>query len=329
MNKAELDALFDAFNHTKVLVIGDVMVDSYYHGKVERISPEAPVPVVNIERKEHRLGGSANVALNIKALGAQPVLCGLTGNDSEGELLKTLLQDNGIDSEGMVVAEGRKTTVKTRIIGNRHQVLRIDHEDTEDISGITENQLLDLIRHQLSSCDVVILEDYNKGVLTTRVIQETLKLCEAAGKPVVVDPKLLHFFDYQGVALFKPNRKEVKEGLKTDLDLQNLQDVKQAIAELCERLNCTNVMITLSEQGVMIGNQSATLHIPAHERKIADVSGAGDTVISTAALCIARNTSVEVLARLSNLSGGLVCEKPGVVPVDKNLLKREYESHYL
>lgn len=328
MNKTEIKDLFDSFCRTRVLVIGDIMLDSYYHGKVERISPEAPVPVVTVHHKEHRLGGAANVALNLKALEADVVLCGITGEDSESEIMRNLLAQNQLSHHGIISVPDRKTTVKTRIIGNKHQVLRIDHEDVDDIKTETENLLLDFVASQIHSCDVVVMEDYNKGMLTQKVIRKTLEISKNANKPVVVDPKLNHFFDYQGVALFKPNRKEVIEGLKTDLDLQKLDNVKWAIHELCTRLNCGQVMITLSEHGVMVGNKNESLHIPAHERKIADVSGAGDTVISVAALCIAQATSAEVMANLANLSGGLVCEKPGVVPIDRKQLQTEFEAIY-
>lgn len=329
MNSAEIRGLFDAFSHTRVMVIGDIMIDSYFHGKVERISPEAPVPVVTIERKEHRLGGAANVALNLKAMEADVILCGITGEDAERDLMLKLLNEKKIGIAGIMCENGRKTTVKTRIIGNKHQVLRIDLEDTDEIQPNTAQKILSFVQAEIDTCDVVIIEDYNKGMLTGEVIQKILEIAKKSAKPVVVDPKLDHFFDYQGVALFKPNRKEVKEGLKTDLDLHQPENVKTAIQELSEKLHCDYVMITLSEQGMMVGNQTESIHLPAHERKIADVSGAGDTVISIAALCVAQKTSAEVMARLANLSGGLVCEKPGVVPVDKSLLLQEYEAHYL
>ena len=315
--------IFDSFNKIKALVIGDVMIDAYYYGSVDRISPEAPVPIVSIERKEHRLGGAANVALNLLSLGAKPILFGTIGNDIESELFLDLMQQSDLPTNGIIKEENRPTTVKTRIIGNKHQVLRVDSETTKNILAVTQDRLLQAIISELKTSQVVIFEDYNKGVLSELLITKIIAEAKAQNIPIVVDPKLENFFAFKEVDLFKPNKKEVKEGLKTDADLNNPEEVKKAIFQLITTLNCKNVMITLSEQGVMIGNDKIATQIAAHHRKIVDVSGAGDTVISVAALCVALNLDANLTAELSNMAGGLVCEKLGVVPIDKATLYNE------
>ncbi len=323
MNKAVEDIL-NKFSQCRALVIGDIMLDTYIHGKVDRISPEAPVPVVHAEKTEFRLGGAANVALNIRALGAQVTLCGLIGNDKPGETMLKLLNDEQIQTHLVLADPNRRTTEKTRIIGNRHQVLRIDYEDTFELNQDQESILIEKIASELGKYDVIIFEDYNKGLLSSHLIQSVISISKSQDIPVVVDPKLNHFFDYQGVTLFKPNRKEVIEGLKLHDNLKSLPQIENALHAIVEKLNCAWVMITLSEQGVVIGNKSSFFHFPAHERTIADVSGAGDTVIGVAALCLASGMNITEMAKLSNLAGGLVCEFPGVVPIDKIQLFREY-----
>lgn len=306
-----------------VLVLGDLMIDAYYYGKVDRISPEAPVPVVSVSKKEYRLGGAANVGMNVIALGAKATLCGVTGNDAEGKLLKELAQKDGLLTSGIFTENSRPTTVKTRIIGNNHHVLRVDSEVTSGIRHETYAGIIDFVNQTINNYHVIVLEDYNKGVLRPEVISAVIGIAEDNNVPVCVDPKLDNFLNYTGVTLFKPNRKEVKEGLKMDEDLSDPENVAKAIRTLSQKLNCKHVLITLSENGVMIGNNLSTIHVAAHPRKIIDVSGAGDTVISVAALCLAAGADAPTIAAVSNLAGGLVCEKLGVVPIDKSLLKRE------
>jgi rfaE bifunctional protein kinase chain/domain len=321
--------IFDSFNKIKALVVGDVMIDAYYYGSVDRISPEAPVPIVAIDRKEHRLGGAANVALNLLSLGATPILFGTIGNDIEADLFLTLMEQSKLQTLGIVKENNRPTTVKTRIIGNKHQVLRVDSETTKNIELATQQKLKQALIQELKSAQVLIFEDYNKGVLSEGLISEIIAEAKANNVPIVVDPKLENFFAFKEVDLFKPNKKEVKEGLKTDLNLNNADEVKLAMTQLISRLNCKNVMITLSEQGVLIGNKEEAVQIAAHQRKIVDVSGAGDTVISVAALCVALKLNNTFTAELSNMAGGLVCEKLGVVPIDKALLFNEATSYFI
>lgn len=315
--------LFDSFRQLRVLVIGDVMLDSYFYGKVERISPEAPVPVVHVEKKESRLGGAGNVALNLKSMGAEPLLFGVTGDDRDGDLLRSLLEAEDLRDDGIMVEIGRITTVKTRIIGNNHHVLRVDSEQTNPLSFEIRSALLESIKAHLDDADAIIFEDYNKGVIDGFLIKEIVHLAHERGIPVVVDPKKENFHAYKGVTLYKPNRKEVAEGMKTESDLSKKESVLMAARQLIQSLECEQVMITLSEDGVLICSKDEHHFIPAHPRKIVDVSGAGDTVVAVAALCVAMKAPIKVTAELSNLAGGLVCENLGVVPIDADVLLGE------
>lgn len=320
-------SVIEKFKDKRVLIVGDVMIDAYIIGKVDRISPEAPVPVVSIEKYDKRLGGAANVALNILALRAIPVLCTVVGNDDEGLAFNQLLKEHGMLHDAVVKSNDRKTTVKTRIIGNKHQLLRLDQEHTNDLNSAENSALLDRYKAQINECDVVILEDYNKGVLNEQNIPELIRIAREAGKPVAVDPKKKNFLSYGSVTLFKPNLKEIKEGLNTDLNLKDRKNLLHSVQELHEKLRNEYTMVTLSEDGVMITDHSDYEFIPAHIRNISDVSGAGDTVISVAALCLASGVGMKETAELSNLAGGLVCEESGVVPINIERLKEE--SAYL
>jgi D-glycero-beta-D-manno-heptose-7-phosphate kinase len=326
VTEEEIEQLFNKFNSYRVLVIGDVMVDSYLIGKVDRISPEAPVAVVALQKRENMLGGAANVALNINALGAEAILCSVIGNDNQGDELLNLMKKSGLKVDGIIRSSDRITTTKSRIIGNRMQMLRLDEEMDTDLNEIESAALIDCIKNLLTNekPDVVILQDYNKGVLSQKVIEQVTELAAQLGIPVAVDPKKKNFTAYKNVSLFKPNLKEINEGLKTDADPQSIESLQKAAENLHNNQGILTVMITLSEHGVFISSRSPAGHfskiIPAVKRSIADVSGAGDTVISIAALCLAAKTEPFLLASLSNLAGGLVCEQSGVVPVDKTQL---------
>ena len=317
-----ISRLFDQFEDTKVLVLGDVMIDAYFYGSVSRISPEAPVPIVNLTKKEQRLGGAANVALNLKSLGAVPIICSIKGNDADGQRLKELCRENGLVIEGLINDYKRETTVKTRIIGNSHQLLRIDEEDTADIDESVEDLVYEAVNSFIDQVDVLIFQDYNKGLLTAELIQRVIALCTSKKVPMVVDPKFNNFYEYKGVTLFKPNKKEIQQA-ENITDKLNLRDIKVLASTVRQKLNANKIMTTLSEDGVIIINETETIHLPAHARKILDVSGAGDSVLSVAALCVAAGIGDEITAALSNLAGGIVCEQIGVVPIDKDLLLGE------
>ncbi len=320
--------LFSEFNSKRVLVIGDVMIDAYLMGKVNRVSPEAPVPIVSLSKHEDRLGGAANVALNLVALGAKPVICSVIGNDNEAKTFLNLLKEAGISDNGLVLSNERKTTVKTRVLGNNQHLLRIDSEQTNLISEQEENALIEKVSAMLEEgIDAVIFEDYNKGVLTPRVIHAIIQKAKAKKCVVTVDPKKDHFFEYQGVTLFKPNLKELKEGTGIDFDFtSDPSKFNEAIEALENKLQNEISFVTLSEHGVFIKNQSENHLCPAHIRNIADVSGAGDTVISVATLCLIAGASLKHVAEISNIAGGLVCESSGVVSINKEELLAEIEQ---
>jgi rfaE bifunctional protein kinase chain/domain len=320
--------LFDKFNGLRILVIGDVMMDAYVLGKVTRISPEAPVPIISLENEEERIGGAGNVALNLVALGAKPIIATAVGSDSNGDKLTNLLKSNGISIDGIIFSELRKTTVKTRVVSNKQQLLRIDSEDTFPISKSEEEQLINRIRNLIDEgIDAIIFEDYNKGVLTENLISKVIELARKNDIPTTVDPKKENFFAYQHVTLFKPNLKELKEGLNLNFNISsNKTDFEKAVHSLENKLNNKISFITLSEHGVFIKNESKKHYAKAHLRNITDVSGAGDTVIAVATLCLASKLEIDQIAEISNIAGGLVCEKSGVVSIDKNELLREVEE---
>lgn len=324
MNQELIDRIFNGFNNLNALIIGDVMIDAYCWGKVDRISPEAPVPVVSVEKKENRMGGAANVALNIQSLGANPILCSVIGNDNGGKLFKELMKDQGMDSSGMISSADRVTTVKTRVISQHQQMLRIDEEITDDITSQEAQNLINSIFTIIDqqNIDVIIFEDYDKGVITSELIEKIVSKANQLNIPVTVDPKKKNFINYHNVDLFKPNLKELREGLKIDLPNKSLEELNHSVSLLKEKMNIKSALITLSEDGVFYFSESGNI-VPAHIRNISDVSGAGDTVISVASLCLAQNLDMHLVASLSNLAGGLVCEKVGVVPIEKDLLKAE------
>jgi rfaE bifunctional protein kinase chain/domain len=331
-NKQEISSLFDNFSELSVLIVGDVMVDAYLFGTVDRISPEAPVPVVTLSQRKNMMGGAANVAMNIKALGAVPLLCSVVGDDTRGAELMSIMNDSGLDTSGLFASKDRITTTKFRIIGNRFQMLRVDEETDTDLNDDEIQSLFKRFDMLLQSRkpSVIILQDYNKGVLSAEVIDTIMIKALHARVPVVVDPKNKNFKSFRSAELFKPNLKEIRDALGMDINPREKDSLEAAAIKLHDLLDAKQVMITLSELGVFMscrtnGGENDFI-LPAHVRAIADVSGAGDTVISVAALCVALGISPQKTAWLSNLAGGLVCEQVGVVPVDRNKLIREAQS---
>lgn len=318
--------VFDKFNSLNILIIGDVMIDAYWWGGVNRISPEAPVPVCAVNDKESRLGGAANVALNIAAMGANPILCSVVGEDYQGHQLCELMKKQNMDTNGIVFSSNRPTTVKTRIIGNKTQMLRIDEETEVNISLSEEKIFLDKIESIINTekINAIIFQDYDKGVITEGVITKIIEIAKRKNIPVTVDPKKRNFTAYKNVDLFKPNLKELKEGLKIDFDNVDKDVLVEASLLLHYKQKIDKVFITLSERGVFMMDftkkEAEITMLPACLRKISDVSGAGDTVISLATLCLALGLDSQTIANVSNFAGGLVCESVGVVPIDKNKL---------
>ena len=344
--------IFEKFTKLNVVIVGDVMIDRYWHGKVTRISPEAPVPVVELQRTEDRLGGAANVALNIAALGATPYLFSAIGADTEGGDFLRLMTNNNLSTLGLHQINDRPTTVKTRIMAGTQQMLRVDNEVTTDIDGANRLEFVAKLSAFLAETktDVLIFQDYNKGVLTADTIKDVMAEAQKYGIPTTVDPKRHNFLAYEGATLFKPNLKEIRDAVDFDVK-PNLDSLLYATAFLHTRLGNRLTMITLSEKGLFLGETllpktgmagtevTEILEItetslrgtkqeggifPTQTRHISDVSGAGDTVISVASLCLAAKTDNRTLAVLSNLAGSQVCELAGVVPVNREQLKAEF-----
>lgn len=317
--------LFAEFRNLPVGVIGDVMLDTYMWGHVERISPEAPVPVVSVTGKEYRIGGAGNVALNLASLGAKASILSVTGKDEDGRQLRSMFEEKGIDTQFICPSSDRITTNKTRVISRNQQMMRLDTEVTHDLNSEEENQLLASVVRFLDEVApaIVIFEDYNKGVLTERVIKEVLELCRQRNIPTAVDPKRRHFFQYKGVDIFKPNLKEVKEGLNHIEEGVSPELMDRIHAQLEERLGHRISFITLSEHGAYYHNGVEHRLIPSHRRNIADVSGAGDTVIAVAALVYAVTRNVYLMAEMANIAGGLVCEEVGTVAINSERLFQE------
>lgn len=319
------DELFSQFARMKVAVLGDVMLDTYWWGRVDRISPEAPVPVVALNEKEYRIGGAGNVALNTAALAAETTLFSIVGADSDAETLVALLQQKQIDTRYIIRSTTRITTNKIRIVSKSQQMMRLDSEITNDITSAEEQLLLGSFTSyvQQSRPDVVILEDYNKGILTETLIQAIIGVCRQHGIATAVDPKKKNFFAYKGVDIFKPNLKEVKEGLNLLLEQVNEPAMREVHSALHNRLQHAISLITLSEKGVFI-QQDAVSHIfPSHRRNIADVSGAGDTVIAVASLVYAATRDIRLAAETANIAGGLVCEEVGTAAISRERLLKE------
>jgi D-glycero-beta-D-manno-heptose-7-phosphate kinase len=319
------EQLFEQMTSVKVGVIGDVMLDSYLWGKVDRISPEAPVPIIALEKKEQRIGGAGNVALNISSLGAAVSMLSVIGDDGDGKQLKQLLEEQSIKTDFLLTSSKRITTNKTRVISRNQQMMRVDNETTADLGYEDENRLILAVQHFIAQekPDVIILEDYNKGVLTELVIKKVVDLCKHNSILTAVDPKRKNFFAYKGVDIFKPNLKEVKEALNIitgGADIALMNDVHH---KLKEQLQHQISFITLSEKGVFYSDAKSSNIIPSHIRNIADVSGAGDTVIATAALVFAATKNTEIMAAVSNIAGGLVCEEVGTAAINKADLLRE------
>lgn len=319
------DQLFIDFSKLKVVIIGDVMLDTYWWGQVDRISPEAPVPVVALQRKEHRVGGAANVALNTVALGAETTIVSVIGSDADGVLLQSLFEAEQIDTRYLLTDASRMTTNKTRVMSRNQQMMRLDAEITTPIHSDIEAALLQKFTACLDAKnpDVVIFEDYDKGVLTPTFIKAAIAICMESNIVMSVDPKKNNFLAYKGVTLFKPNLKEVKEGLQVPIAAVTLDNLRAVHAALQTHLAHQISLITLSEKGMFYDTGDTAKIIPTHVRSIADVSGAGDTVIAVASLVYAASKNIELATEMANIAGGLVCEEVGTAAINKTRLLAE------
>lgn len=328
MDKQRLEHIFNQFSNKHILLVGDVMLDAYIWGVMDRMSPEAPVRILDVNKREERLGGLANVAINLKEMGAKVTVCSIIGDDHAGKKIIQLFQETGIDHGCIILSRERMTTVKTRVISNEKHVIRIDEEQTDNLDANHESELLTVVNSilQNKNVDCVLFEDYNKGVLTPKVISNIISSAKAKNIPTSVDPKKKNFFCYSDVTLFKPNLKELTEGLNLVAPPRETEALKKADTQLRERLNNKISLITLSEHGIFISDKTKQEHLPVFKRRIADVSGAGDTVIAVASLCLASGCNNHEIAWLSNLAGGIVCESVGVVPITKEQLHHEAQK---
>ncbi|HOC40794.1 MAG TPA: bifunctional ADP-heptose synthase [Bacteroidales bacterium] len=329
----DLLEIFDKEAKNKnILIIGDIMLDRYVWGDVVRISPEAPVPVVNVTRIESRLGGSANVALNIQSLGANPLLIGVIGNDASGNEFIKLMKSQKMNTEGLITTSDRQTITKTRIMGNSIQMLRVDEENNKNLPDALRQQVLLRITNLLEKykIDAIVFQDYDKGVIDALLIKHIVQLAKTYNIPVCVDPKKRNFNNYNDVTLFKPNLKEFREGINWNDEIFNMNTLFDKIHQFREEKNIKYVMVTLGDKGLILAktntnnNLYSTINItPPKVRQVRDVSGAGDTVISVTTLGLAIGLDIEFVSELSNLAGGIVCEYVGVVPINKKQLIEE------
>lgn len=322
---SRLQTLFENLSGKRVAVIGDLMLDRYFWGSVTRISPEAPVPVVEIESESTRLGGAANVANNIASLGGTPFMVGVVGDDDSGKVLTAIVGESGFPSEGILVDPARPTTVKTRVIAHHQHVVRVDREVKHDIAEGVQSRFLDVLRRNADSLDAIIIEDYNKGVVVKALIKELVEFAKKNRIIITVDPKFNNFFEYKQVTVFKPNRKETEEALGVRLNDQT--SVEQAGRTLLQRLEAENVLLTLGERGMtLVEGGGQMTHVPTAARQVADVSGAGDTVISTLTMMLAAGGSIREASMLANVAGGIVCGEVGIVPIDAGELRKSVSN---
>lgn len=319
ISKNRLDELKKGFEGKRIAVIGDMMLDGYYWGDVKRISPEAPVPVLEVEEEFFRFGGAANVALNIQTLGGTPIPVGVIGYDSYGTIFSSLMKENNIEDDYIFVDDERPTTTKTRIIANNQHVVRIDKESKSNISSKIEEKLIVQLANLIDSLDGIILQDYNKGVLTPSLINKIITIANNKNILVTVDPKFDNFFDYKNVTVFKPNKKETEAvlGMKIISD----EDISSAGERLLLELNSQYILLTLGEKGIAVFEKDGTeKRMPTKARKVADVSGAGDTVISTLTIALTAGANIYEASFLANYSAGVVCGEVGIVPIEKEKL---------
>ena len=326
-----MNNVLNRFSDLTALVVGDVMIDAYLWGNVERQSPEATVPVLNKTGRDSRIGGAGNVARNILSLGAKVRLASVIGNDISGKYLLKLLQEMEINSDAVIEEHARTTTVKTRIINGHEHMLRVDDETTDPISASSLDNLKGHISNQLQSgeIDVVIIEDYDKGVMSKHLAEFIITNSNELNIPITVDPKLINFHFYKNATLFKPNLKELKEGLETEISPDNLEGLNSAVEKLHSQLNPTISLTTLGSNGMWLHSPSSNtshLHEKGINREVIDVSGAGDTVIATASLMLAAGASLNDIAKASNIAGGLVVEQSEVVTINLDSLSKEFLS---
>jgi len=325
MTPEAIEKIFRSFREKRIAVIGDVMIDKYIFGHVSRISPEYPVPVVDVTSESSRLGGAANVAVNTHALGAETLLIGVTGNDAERRNLVSLMREHGLDPAMLLADSTRPTTCKTRILSQNHHITRVDYESRTPVDAGLEKRLLGMFMEIAGTVDAVVLEDYDKGVLTPSLIASVIAICRERKTPVLVDPKLKGFFSYGGCTVFKPNLSELSASL--GIPVANADsDVERVCLLFAAKLDVESLVVTRSEKGMTVYDGSFT-HIPALSLDVADVSGAGDTVIGTLALGLASGLDLVTSTRIANLAANTVCQEVGAVPVRPDKLFNACLAH--
>jgi len=327
--KSEIIKILSKTSGKRICIIGDVMLDQYLIGKVTRISPEAPVQVFETSKSEPKLGGAANVSLNVKTLGTEPLLIGVIGNDSDAVVLKKVMIENGQETKGLITEHSRPTTCKTRVIADSHHLIRIDSESKKDISNESKDKIIALLNKNVKIIDIIILQDYNKGVLTKDLIKRIIDFAKKNKIKLLVDPKFDNFFEYTDVFLFKPNKKEIEDA--SGKKAKNIQELKELGYELIRKINCEYLILTLGENGIMIFENGNKIKVSSHKtiaRKVADVSGAGDTVISTIAVTLSCGATVEQAVLTANYAAGLVVEEVGIVPIYKEKLISHLQEHF-
>lgn len=325
-NSERLRELIQRFAKVKILVIGDFMLDEFVWGSVERISPEAPVPVVNVQRESFVPGGALNVANNVRTLGGCVIPCGVVGRDLRGRMLVRVMRGEGIDTRGVIYDDSRPTTLKTRVVAHSQQVVRFDREDTRDIDACYIRQVSDFATKVMPTVDVIVIEDYGKGVINPPLLKSVLKLAKGLRKPIVVDPKEKHFSYYRGVTVITPNRAEAVSalGLTTNGRVPEMDELGQA---LLKRLSVEAVLITIGEQGMILFERSGQItRIPTAAHEVYDVSGAGDTVAAVFAMALAAGASKQEAAMLANKAAGIVVGKLGTATVSREELEASLES---
>lgn len=324
MNKQKLKGILQSFKNKRILVVGDMMLDHYIWGSVERVSPEAPVPVVNASSEEYRLGGAANVVYNIKELGAEPFVVGICGNDKHGKIMKCLFEEKGISSLGLVEND-RLTTVKSRIIAHNQQMLRVDYENRADIADSTEKLVIEKLEELVPCVDAVLIEDYNKGLLTVKVIETIINLANKYNKIVTVDPKFKNFFAYKNCTVFKPNLSELEKNM--GVKIENEEHFFAISQKLKQQVKAKHLIVTRGEKGLVVFNNENHIQIPTYAKEVFDVSGAGDTVISTLTLSLACGIDIEKSAEIANHAAGRVCAKVGIHPASVDDIMDSYIFH--
>ena len=319
ISEKRLGQLKNSFNGLKIAIVGDMMLDCYFRGEVKRISPEAPVPVLEVDNEFYRFGGAANVALNILSLGGIPYPVGVIGNDNDGKIFLSLTEDSKINLSGLILDESRPTTTKTRIIAHNQHVIRIDKESKKYLAAGVQEKLIKFMEDNIDNFDAIILQDYNKGVLTPLVIEKIISLANGKKILITVDPKFNNFFLYKNVTVIKPNRKEAEDVL--GMKLRNDDDITIAGTRILEQTNAEYVILTLSEEGIAIFEKNKSVKkMPTIAQIVADVSGAGDTVISTLTMALAAKADIIEACYLANYAGGIVCEEVGIIPIEQDKL---------